>query len=54
MVVVFGIGFWFVAQAPARNRDIIKMGILFKIAYTTTVLSHFFLGSVPIVSVPFA
>jgi hypothetical protein len=54
VVVIFGIGFWLVAQAPARNRDIIKMGILFKVAYTATVLGHFFLGSVPIVWVPFA
>ncbi len=54
MVVIFGIGFWLVAQAPARNRDIIKMGILFKVAYTATVLGHFFFGSVPAVWVPFA
>ena len=54
VVAVFGIGFWFVAQAPARNRDIIKMGVLFKLAYATTVLGHFFLGDIPMVWVPFA
>ena len=52
VVVIFGIGFWLVAQAPARNRDIIIMGILFKVAYAATVLGHFFAGSVPAMWVP--
>ncbi|MHC4415189.1 MAG: hypothetical protein ACYS0G_07895 [Planctomycetota bacterium] len=54
VVVIFGVGFWLVAQAPARNRDIIIMGILFKIAYAATVLGHFFGGSIPAMWVPFA
>ena len=54
VVIVFGVGFWLVAQNPERNRDIIKMGILFKLAYSTTILGHFFLGSVPTIWVPFA
>ncbi len=54
VVTIFGIGFWLVSRDPARNRDIIKMGILFKLAYAATVLGHYFWGSVPAVWVPFA
>ena len=54
VVMAFGVGFWFVAQAPERNRDIIKMGVLLKLAYSGTVLGHYFLGSIPGVWVPFA
>ena len=32
-VAIFGLGFWMVAQAPQRNRDLIKLGILFKVAF---------------------
>jgi hypothetical protein len=34
VVLIFGIGFWFVARSPERNRDVIKLGVLFKIAYS--------------------
>lgn len=54
LVAIFGVGFWFVSQNPERNRDIIKMGILLKIAYSGVVLGHHFFGSVPGVWVPFA
>lgn len=54
LVAIFGIGFWFVAQHPERNRDLVKMGILLKIAYASVVLGHQLLGSVPAVWVPFA
>ena len=54
LVAIFGIGFWFVAQNPERNRDIIKMGILLKIAYSGVVLGHYFFGLVPGVWMPFA
>ena len=54
LVAIFGVGFWFVAQNPERNRNIIKMGVLLKIAYSSVVLSHHFFGSVPGVWVPFA
>lgn len=54
LVAIFGVGFWFVSQDPERNRDIIKMGILLKTAYSTIVLGHYFFGSMPGVWVPFA
>jgi hypothetical protein len=54
VVLVFGIGFWFVASDPVRNRDIIKMGVLFKLAYAATVLGHSFFGTIPMLWVPFA
>jgi hypothetical protein len=54
VVLIFGIGFWFVAQAPERNRDIIKLGVLFKIAYSGVVLGWWFQGRMPGMWVPFA
>ncbi len=54
VVMVFGIGFFFVAQNPVRNRDIIKMGILLKLSYSLTVLGHNYFGYVPQVWVPWA
>ena len=54
LVAIFGIGFWLVAQAPERNRDIIKLGVLLKIAYSGTVLSYWAQGAMPLMWVPFA
>jgi len=54
MVAVFGIGFWYVARAPERNRDIIKMGVMLKVAYSTVVLGWWFRGEMPGMWVPFA
>ena len=54
VVLIFGIGFWFVSRAPQRNRDIIKLGILLKVAYSTVVLGWWFRGQMPVMWVPFA
>lgn len=54
VVVTFGIGFWLVARAPQRNRDIIKLGILLKLAYSSVVLGWWFQGRMPGMWVPFA
>lgn len=54
LVTIFGIGFWFVAQDPQRNRDIIKMGILLKLSYSGVVFYHAALGNLPGVWLPFA
>jgi len=54
LVMILGIGFWFVSQDPLRNRDIIKMGILLKTAYFGTVFYHSIFGVIPFVWVPFA
>ncbi|MCX7017079.1 MAG: hypothetical protein NTW86_31710 [Candidatus Sumerlaeota bacterium] len=54
LVAIFGVGFVFVALDPPRNRNIIIMGVLLKLSYAGVVLGHHFLGSIPIIWVPFA
>lgn len=54
VVAIFGLAFWMVAANPSRNRDIITLGILFKLAYAGVVLYHWFYGSIPSIWVPFA
>lgn len=41
-IAIFGIGFGMVAAAPQRNRDIIKLGILFKLAFGGMVVRYLF------------
>lgn len=53
-VVIIGIGFWFAAREPVRNRDILKLGFLSKIAYSGIVLGYWFRGMMPGMWVPFA
>jgi hypothetical protein len=53
-VVIIGIGFWLAARAPERNRDILKLGLLTKIAYGGIVLGWVMRGSMPGMWVPFA
>jgi hypothetical protein len=54
VVLIFGIGFALVARNPVRNRDLIVLGILFKLAYSGTVLGYQFLGTIPWMWVPWA
>lgn len=54
LVTIFGVGFWFVAQDPQRNRDIIKMGILLKLSYAGVVFCHAAFGNLPAIWLPFA
>jgi len=53
-IAIFGVGFLFVAAAPGRNRDIIKLGVLLKLAYSGTVLGFWFQNAIPFMWVPFA
>jgi hypothetical protein len=53
-VAIFGIGFWFVAQAPERNRDIIKLGVMLKLAYAGLVLGYYVKGMMPMMWIPWA
>jgi hypothetical protein len=53
-IAIFGIGFLFVAAAPERNRDIIKLGVLLKLAYSATVLGFWFRNAIPYMWVQFA
>ncbi len=54
VVAIFGIASWYVAQAPERNRDIIKLGVLVKLAYVVVVLGWQVRGHMPAMWVPFA
>lgn len=52
MITVFGIGFWYVAQAPERNRDILKLCLLVKAAYTVIVFGYTLKGQMPAMWLP--
>jgi hypothetical protein len=54
LVAVFGLGYWFVAQAPERNRDLIKLGVLMKLAYSVIVLGYWSRNAIPVMWVPLA
>jgi hypothetical protein len=54
MIAIFGIGFWFVSRAPERNRDIIKLGIMLKLAYSGIILAWYAKGMMPTLWVAFA
>lgn len=47
VVLVFGIGFWLVGRDPVRNRDLMFLGILFKLGYALPVFGHLIFGSIP-------
>jgi hypothetical protein len=53
-VLIMGIGFWLVARAPGRNRDILKLCLLTKIAYFGIVFGYQMRGMMPGMWVPFA
>lgn len=46
LVAVFGLGYYWVAQAPRRNRDIIKMGVLGKSLVVALVIPAWYAGQV--------
>lgn len=54
LIAIFGIGFWYVSRDPIRNRDLIRMGVLLKLAFSGIVLGHFLAGTMPVMWVPFA
>lgn len=54
VIAIFGIGFGMVARQPERNRDLIVLGILLKLAYASTVLSYWSRREIPAMWVPFA
>jgi hypothetical protein len=53
-ILIFGIGFWFVAKNPLAHVGIILLGIMMKLAFIVVVLGHLFFGSVPNFYIPFA
>jgi hypothetical protein len=54
LIAIFGVGFWLVARDPWRNRDIIKLGILVKLAYAGIVLGYAARGAMPGFWIPWA
>ena len=53
-VLVMGIGFWLAARAPERNRDLLKICLLGKVAYCMIVFGYQIRGMMPGLWVPFA
>ena len=53
-VLIMGIGFWLAARALERNRDILKLCLLAKIAYAGLVLGYAARGMMPGMWIPFA
>jgi hypothetical protein len=54
LVAIFGAGFWLVSRDPWRNRDIVKLGILLKLAYAGIVLGYAARGNMPSLWIPWA
>jgi hypothetical protein len=54
LIAIFGLGFWFVAQDPERNRDLITLGVLMKLAFSGIILSYAFRDAIPSMWVPLA
>jgi hypothetical protein len=48
LVAVFGVGYYWVAQAPRANRDIIKMGVLGKSVVFLLIIPAWLSGEVTI------
>ncbi|HLC96091.1 MAG TPA: hypothetical protein VJH97_02115 [Candidatus Nanoarchaeia archaeon] len=49
LILIIGIGFYFVYLNPKKNRDLVKVGILQKIAYIVIASYYFFIGVAHIV-----
>lgn len=54
LLIVFAIMFFNIAKAPAGNINLIIYGILLKISYCSVVFSHWIVGNIPSLWVPFA
>lgn len=54
LIAIFGIGFLMVARDPARNRNLIILGVLLKLAFAGLVLGHRLYGGIPDMWVLFA
>ncbi|MGE5177216.1 MAG: hypothetical protein ACM3JJ_12705 [Hyphomicrobiales bacterium] len=53
-VFSMGVGLWLAARAPERNRDLLVVSLLAKIAYVAIVFGYRIAGSMPGLWVPFA
>ena len=53
-IFIFGIGFYFVYRDPHRNRAIIALGILMKLAFCVVVFGHLLVDTIPSFYIPVA
>jgi hypothetical protein len=53
-VLIIGFGFWLAARAPERSHDLLKLGLLTKLAYCMIVFGYQMRGMMPGMWVPFA
>ncbi|MFW6124922.1 MAG: hypothetical protein ACOC46_02130 [Pirellulales bacterium] len=51
-VLLFGVGYWLVARAPVRNRNLLLLGFLSKSLGPVFALAYVFIGVMPLVLVP--
>ena len=54
LLIIFGIMFFQIAKDPISNRHFILYGILLKFSYCIVVFSHWIIGNIPFIWVPFA
>jgi len=54
LIAIFGLGFLMVWRDPVRNRNLIVLGVLLKLAFSGVVLFHRVTGGIPDLWVPFA
>lgn len=47
LVILFGFGYWFVANRPVENRDLLLLGLLSKACGTILVVYNFIDGKLP-------
>lgn len=53
-VIAMGIGYYFVYRNMYRNIDLVKLGIVYKFAYSATVIYFYFINLAPILFLWFA
>ncbi len=48
LIIVFGVGYFWVGLDISQNRGIVKMGVLGKGAVIVLLMGHYFMGNIPI------
>ena len=54
LLIIFAILFLNIAFEPEKNKQLIIYGILLKVSYCAVIFSHWFLGNMPAMWIPFA
>jgi len=53
-ILSIGIGFLFVCRDPVRNRAVIVLGSLMKLAFSAIGIGYWYVGTIPKIFIPFA